>query len=316
MFIKNLLMQHKFKYRAHQDIDFERWDRCVSSVECPQPYGFSWYLNWLSDSWDALVYGDYDVVMPVFPRVKNSFKYSTRPFGTQSTGPYSRIPLTSEWSRSLIESAMDHMVYGEFFLSPGTSLYENWKPKEFTNLVIDASPPYEELILKYSTQNKRSIKKANQLKLEWASWTTVKEAVTLWQTTTQEKTSISSVELDRLTKLLEFCSYQKRARLYAVRDEYNQLAGAQCWIDWKGRTTLLLNATNEWGKDNGVSAWLIDQHIQTVAGSKQVIDFEGSSLPGLSRFYTGFGAKNEPFYMHIENRLPFWARLFKPNSTY
>ena len=72
MFIKNLLMQHKFKYIAHQDIDFERWDRCVSSVEFPQPYGFSWYLNWLSDSWDALVYGDYDVVMPVFPRVKNS----------------------------------------------------------------------------------------------------------------------------------------------------------------------------------------------------------------------------------------------------
>ena len=69
------------------------------------------------------------------------------------------------------------------------------------------------------------------------------------------------------------------------------------------------------GKSHGVSTWLIDRHMRSVAGRAHKIDFEGSSIEGLKRFYSGFGAKDEPFFMHIENRLPPRLRWLKRATT-
>ncbi|MEL0145610.1 MAG: hypothetical protein VW808_01680, partial [Schleiferiaceae bacterium] len=76
-------MRPNLKYIPHTEIDFERWDRCVAATAHPQPYGFSWYLNWVAPTWDALIYGDYEVVFPLFPREKNGISFTTRPYGTQ-----------------------------------------------------------------------------------------------------------------------------------------------------------------------------------------------------------------------------------------
>lgn len=308
-------MKQKFKYLHHRDIDFEKWDLCVASTEAPQPYGFSWYLNWLAPSWDAVIYGDYDVIMPIFPQRKFGLNFTTRPFGTQSTGPFAKIQLSSKWVEAIVNYAMSTLQYGEFFLAPQTPLPKNWTSTSYANYVLHTLDCYEGLYSGYSTQNKRSIKKANKVALEWAQWSSVDEAISLWKVNTQEQTNITDENIGQLKKLLEFCHYQNRGKLYAVRDEYNQLAGAQFWIHHHGRSTLLLNATSPWGKDNGISAWLIDQHIRTLAGTDYIIDFEGSSIEGLERFYKGFGAHSKPFYMHVENKLPFWARSFKPKTT-
>ena len=308
-------MPQRFKYIKHKDIDFERWDLCISSLQAPQPYGFSWYLNWLVPQWDAIVYGDYEVILPIFLRTKNGLSYTTRPFGTQSTGPYAKIPLSTKWIEDLINEATRYVKYGEFFLAPGTPLPAHFKPEALANYSLQTNDCYEALYSAYSKQNKRNIKKANAIDLQWAEWSSIEEAVSLWKLNTQSQTAITDENLERLKKLMEFCKYQNKGTLYAVRDEYNQLIGAHFWIIVEGRSTLILNATNDYGKEHGVSAWLIDQHIRTVASSDHVIDFEGSSLDGLARFYSGFGATNHPFFMHVENRLPIWARYFKQKTT-
>ena len=308
-------MQRTIKFLEHSQIDFEKWDECISSTSSPQPYGFSWYLNWLSDQWQALVIGDYEVVLPLFIQKKYGQLYSTRPYGTQALGPYSKVPLTKEIVKSLVAAAMERVKYAEFFFSPLTPVSKRMKPQQFSNFVLNTSKDYEELYAAYSSQNKRNLKKEASAKFELAEWSSVQDAVQLWQQEIREKTAIEEADFNRLGKLLEFCHYQKRGVLYAVRDEYNQLCGAQFWVVHQGRSTLLLNASTAWGKEHGVSAWLIDQHIKSTSGREHLIDFEGSSIPGLKRFYSGFGAKDEPFYMHVENQLPFPINLLKTKST-
>ena len=308
-------MKRTLKFLSHQEIDFEKWDHCVEATGHPQPYGFSWYLNWLAPQWQAVVLGDYEAVLPVFDRKKYGFNFTTRPFGTQSTGPYSKIPLTSELVKTLVNKAVEHFKYGEFFLAPSTPIPEGWSVNTFSNFALHTLLPHEELSQAYSSQIKRNLKKAKALKLELAQWVTVKEALGLWKLSMQQKTKIHSGELERLGKLFEYCHYQNKGILYAVRDNYNQLCGAQFWITYQGRSSLLLNASTDWGKNHGVSTWLIDTHIASVAGQDHIVDFEGSSIPGLKRFYSGFGAKDEPFYMHVENQLPFPINLMKTKST-
>ncbi len=308
-------MPLSLKYIPHESIDFERWDRCVSAHPKPQPYGFSWYLNWVAARWDAIVYGDYEAVMPIFPQQKNGLTFTTRPYGTQALGPFSSILLDDQATQDFVAFAMSKVRYGEFFLSPMVQVPQHWKPQVLSNYVLPTQGCYEDLAANYSSQTKRNLKKANQAKLDYGSWTTVQDALRLWKHSTQKKTNITDENLARFEKVLEFCLYQKRAEVLSVLDEGNTLVAAQIWVTYEGRSTLLVNASSDYGKRIGAPTLLIDQMVHSKSGMDHLLDFEGSSIPGLARFYSGFGATDEPFYFHVENQLPLWARWMKPKTT-
>jgi hypothetical protein len=42
---------------------------------------------------------------------------------------------------------------------------------------------------------------------------------------------------------------------------------------------------------------LIDELIRQNAEKKIILDFEGSQIEGIARFYKGFGAENQPYFM-------------------
>ena len=42
---------------------------------------------------------------------------------------------------------------------------------------------------------------------------------------------------------------------------------------------------------------LIDHIIRQEAGKNTILDFEGSKIEGVARFYKGFGAKNHPYFI-------------------
>jgi len=43
---------------------------------------------------------------------------------------------------------------------------------------------------------------------------------------------------------------------------------------------------------------LFDSIIEEYAGQKKILDFEGSGIPGVARFFQSFGAVNEPYYVY------------------
>mgnify|MGYP000736310295 CR=1 FL=1 len=302
-------------YRTHQELDYDAWDACVESTPHPQPYGFSWYLNWVAPNWGAVVYGNYEAVLPVFPQEKWRVSFSTRPFGTQQLGPFAKVPLSAELLAAMVDLAMQHVTYGEFFISHNTPLPLDWTPQQLTNLELHLDAQAVPVASLYSKQIKRNLKKAAQSEAEWAQWTTLEEAVQLWQRTVQEKTNIHDAHLERLQRLMEFCHYQGRGQLLSLTDSTNSLVAAQFWILYQGRATLLLNAASSWAKSQGLPTLLIDRAIDLWSGRVAVFDFEGSSIPGLHRFYSGFGAQDRPYYLHIDNRLPAVLRWLKPAST-
>ena len=42
---------------------------------------------------------------------------------------------------------------------------------------------------------------------------------------------------------------------------------------------------------------LIDKLIRQHATESKILDFEGSRIEGVARLYSGFGAKNKPYYI-------------------
>jgi len=57
--------------------------------------------------------------------------------------------------------------------------------------------------------------------------------------------------------------------------------------------------------------FLLDEFIRKYAEKNVILDFEGSMIPGLARYYEGFGAIAGKYQQIISNHLPFYIRWIK-----
>jgi hypothetical protein len=65
------------------------------------------------------------------------------------------------------------------------------------------------------------------------------------------------------------------------------------------------------GRTLEANHYLFDRLIHEFAGQNLILDFEGSDLPGVARFYEKFGSANQPYFFWKSNRLPAVLRWWK-----
>ena len=84
------------QYLQHKKINFRKWDDCIRNSINGNLYDFSWYLDIVSEGWDALILSDYETVMPLTHQKKLGVSYILQPFFSQQLGVFSTQRITSE----------------------------------------------------------------------------------------------------------------------------------------------------------------------------------------------------------------------------
>jgi len=92
--------------------------------------------------------------------------------------------------------------------------------------------------------------------------------------------------------------------------ESNTLCACGFFVYFQNRIYNLFPASNDFGKKNGAMFGLIDKIIQENSESESILDFEGSKVEGVARFYRGFGATERNYWTMERNELPFYVKLF------
>jgi len=114
-----------------------------------------------------------------------------------------------------------------------------------------------------------------------------------------------------LQRLIEYGQSNGNGSIYAAYGPDNTLCSA-AFFYFAGKRVLYLNAaSSDEGKANSSMYQIVDQFIREHSGSALTLDFEGSSIPGIARFYSGFGAESEHYYSLKMNRLPIPLRWLK-----
>ena len=80
------------RYFKHKEIDKEKWDTCIDNASNSLIYAFSWYLDIVSPNWEALIAGDYHLVMPLPAKRKYGINYLFQPKYTQQLGVFGVEP--------------------------------------------------------------------------------------------------------------------------------------------------------------------------------------------------------------------------------
>ena len=150
------------QYIKHENLDTEKWDRCIKRAVNSLPYAFSWYLDVVCAQWDALVLNDYEAVFPLPYKQKLGISYLYTPFWVQQLGLFSLTCEALERSDDFVKAIPKHFRYVDLNMNNPAPIGEikGVRLKENANYVLYLSKDYKSLNADYSTNNKRNLKKA------------------------------------------------------------------------------------------------------------------------------------------------------------
>src|ERR1044071_9207251 len=78
------------QYLTYKEIDKVKWDACIDNADNGLIYAYSFYLDHLALHWDALVFNDYEIVMPLTWNKKYGIYYLYQPFLTAQLGVFGK----------------------------------------------------------------------------------------------------------------------------------------------------------------------------------------------------------------------------------
>ena len=301
------------KFISNKDIDYAQWDDCIRKSFNGNVYAYSWYLDIVSEDWNALVEDDYKSVMPLTGRKKYGLHYLYQPAFTQQLGVFSVNKFSKEKVEEFLQAIPDRYKLIEINLNKYNSLGEGkFKIKNNLTHELDLINSYVNLRTYYSVNTLRNITKATKKGLYVEYKTDPAEIIKLFRKNRGKDISqLKSKEYKILKNLIEFCISRGHGASWGVYTEKKDLCAGAFFVQSNNKVVFLFSATNATAKKNGAMAFLIDHFIQENAQRSLTFDFEGSNDKNLARFYKSFGSK-ECEYLHIKrNNLPFPLKLLK-----
>jgi hypothetical protein len=274
------------------DLDSEKWDACVKQDSTGHFYGYHWYLDMLAPRWDALVYGDYEWVMPlVYDRKFKIIPYLYRPFGVQQLGIFGAKPTNSDLVKSFLDAIPTTYLHIDIYLNstnridaPGITFRRTYE--------IDLTASYERIHSEYNSQRKRDLKKAEKAGLTILENDSPDVLVRLFHDNkANDIKNFTSWHFDRIRQIMYAMIYRKMGQVVSVYDAHNAVCASGFLVSTSQRSVFLFSGQDDYGRNHGAMTKLIDHFLLYGSMRGGVFDFEGSDIPGLEEFYKSFGGK-------------------------
>ncbi|HHT23340.1 MAG TPA: peptidoglycan bridge formation glycyltransferase FemA/FemB family protein [Bacteroidales bacterium] len=286
----------QIKHYKHSEIDFKKWNAAIDSAINGLVYAKSWYLDIVSPNWEVLIFGDYEFIMPLPVKNKFGIKYLVQPTLTQQLGVFSRKPI----NKKAVDLFIKNIPYFSYELNLNEQNRTSCVKQNSLNLLLDLSTEFSELEQSFSKNTIRNINNAKKNGLTITENFSSNEFLDFYF-----GTEVNFSKPNRLIteKLINKAVENQAISIFAAKNQNNQVVAAFCLLKSGKRLINLLPVSNDEGKRTSAMFLLIENAIELHSGSNKTLDFEGSMIEGVARFYKGFGAK-EKFYPLIKRFRP------------
>ncbi len=298
----------KIKHLIHTEIDKELWDKKISQAVNARIYAYSGLLDIASSGWQALVSENYEFIMPLTVRKKFFIPYIAQPKFIQQTGIFSDKKVTESVIFEFINSIPGKYKFRIIHLNSQNKISGKEISKR-PNHLLNLNFPYDILYKNFSYNTKRNIKKASSGKLLIDKNISIEDAVFLKKQ--NNINSLSEKNLITLKNLILFTEKHFSIKIYGIKNEIQELISVVVFSFCKNRVYLPLIASSEEGKAKFSSFLIFNEFIKDYSEQNLILDFEGSSIPGIARFFEGWGAKPESYYVLNQNNLPLLLKVLK-----
>ena len=299
------------QYLTYDNINRERWDECIRRSNNGLIYAFSFYLDKMAARWDAVVYGDYDIVMPLPWKKKYGFYYLYQPPFTANLGIFNK-KLSAGLVEEFLLAIPARFRYWDISLNSGNMFQlDKFKLNQRVNYILPLQENYDTLFSRFRDSTIRNIKKSEQSNLVVKQHIDINEVVGLSRQQAKNFASLTEDDFTRFRNLYTILLEKSAAMTIGVYLPSGELAASAAFLFSHRRAYYILVGNSPMGKTLGASHALINAFIKGHAGTDIVLDFEGSDIPSLAFFYSSFGAKMEIYPSLLYNRLPAVIKWMK-----
>ena len=301
-------MDCAIKYFERKDIDAEKWNRCIDSATNGLIYAKTYYLDAIANNWSGVILNDYEAVMPLTFKRKYTITYVCMPPFIQQLGIFFKESLTSDLFDKMMAVAHQKFRFGEYNFNHQN---ENNILTPRNNYLLSLNQDYTFLKKNYKDDLKKNLTKAAKNKLKYSLSSNASLAISTFKLLYKNRLPITNSDYNKLEILSDDLFKKKEILVREVKNANNDLLSiALCLKDMK-RIYFLLSATTLTGRKLKANHYLLDKLINEFASHELQLDFEGSDIDGIAHFYKNFGSKNEPYYFHRWNALPWPLALLK-----
>ena len=295
--------QYMIEFVNRKDIDSDRWDEVIAHSPAETLYPYSWYLDAVSANWSALIMNDYQYIMPLVWKKKYGIKFLYQPFYCQQLGVFSRKYVDPATVAQFVSRLTKSYRFGTLSLNTLNLIGDHKRLEVYdrTNYVLPLQREYDTLYASFSTNVKRNLKRARDRTGEVENEISPDELILF----KKENDVIKRPEEAylRLKDLIGSVIKNSRGIAYGLRDG-DRLSAAAFFGFSRTRAIYLLSSSSEQGKENRAMFKIVNDFIRSYATFDLVLDFEGSNIPSVARFFSGFGARPEIYQGISFTRLP------------
>lgn len=280
------------RYLENKEIDRRKWDEAISRSCHEAAYGYSWFLDTVAGTWDGLVEGDYGAVMPLPWKSGFGLRYVYQPLNCQQLGVFAPGPPDEAQVRSFLDNIPRSFRMVDVHLNSHNRVPENLQGvKERKNYCIGLDRTYEEIARGYHTNTRRNLARSSAVECSYEPAET-DEFLDLMAGVYPGK--YDKTRRQRHKKVIDELTGAGRARIDGAWLG-GSLSAAVFWVFSETRSIYMLSASDDRGKDQRAMFSLVDRMIREHQNSKRILDFEGSVIPSVARFFAGFGAEPETY---------------------
>ncbi|MEO6814633.1 MAG: GNAT family N-acetyltransferase [Ginsengibacter sp.] len=295
------------QFVKHKDIDKMKWDVRVAIASNGLIYACSYYLDVMSENWDALIMDDYEAVMPLTWNKKFGISYLRQPPFTQQLGIFGSANFDKKLTGQFIKKALERYPFIDINLNYANDCIAHSTKK--CNLVLSLERHFD--LLKTSFR-KDLVSKATVAHLIYESSEDFEEAIRIFKQAYSEK--LPNLEKYHYENLVKLCILLKNKNQIFVRKvnspEGKLLAMAIFFKDQK-RIYYILSSLLPAGRKYDANAFLLYEVIKEFSGQNLIFDFEGSDIPSIKFFFNKFNPAEETYCSIEINTLPFWKKWIK-----
>lgn len=259
------------------EINISKYTNCLNQAINYRIYAEYWYLDCLTNKqWDCLVLNDYEAIMPLPFQKKLGVKIIAQPIYCQQLGVFHQANFSKDNFLLFYKKFKNNFVRGYHFNEENTSFFNPNGIKKI-NQIIEVPAENSK---NYSTMVQRNLRKFKKNNLQVTSCT-IDEFIS-----NKLKFGNHSVNQKILKQLLITLNQFESLNISTIKN--NEILATNVLIQAKNRTYYLDAFTTDEGKKNKAATGLIDYALNN---TEAIFDFEGSSIPSIQEFYSGFGAK-------------------------
>lgn len=305
-------------FLRHKEIDKERWDICIKASQYPIVYAESWYLDVVSPNWGAyVVLGEdkYTVVFPLTEKSKAGIKYLAQPPFCQQLGLFYTEEVDEHLFLGLIRKKyllIDISLNSSNIFSP-----HNFDVVERRNYEMRLNSDYEKIAVNYNSNRKRDLKKALSQEVSIKETEDIDFFIKFFM---QEKglfiKGLKGNVAGLLRNMYTIGTKKSAVKLFFAYNFAHEICAVGLFLFSSNRIIFLLGTSNKEGQKNGSMTLLMDDVIHKNSNNDMVLDFEGSMIPGVAKFYESLGGKEKKYISLKASRLPVLLKFFKKMKAF